>query len=570
MDKELVKKNDKKAKKVSISTREFIFDILFVICLVIFAIIISPKELQNDTFYTIKCGEYIFQNGIGNLTTDEFSWLDIPYCYPHWLYDLMIFIIYAKFGLDGIYISTIVFTVILGLLLYNTCLYVSKNRLVSSIISFLALYILSPYIAARAQLVTFILFAFEIYSIENFIKTKKIRYAIYLIIIAGLIAQLHVAVFPMFFIFILPYIAEFFIAMFIDANIDENIVKFLFKLIVKFSKKEDTKKKFSAKINKVEQNIKVRKSRIEKNRENPYKVKTEKNKVIWLLILIMIIAGFTGLLNPTGDTAYTYLYKTFKGNTTSSINEHLPTTLIESKNFAIALLVFIVILTFMDLKIKLRDLIMLVGVTYMAFSSRRQLAIFAIATAPILSKLIAEFFEKYDSKTCEKLLIKFTSIIGIILIIGGFGYFGYDSYKKNKNQEYINTSDYPVDACNWIKNNLDLSTLKIYNEYNYGAYLVYQGIPVFIDSRADLYSPEFNDVEGFAQAGDDIFSDALDIPSLSRGYEEIFEKYGVNHVMLYTNAKMCLLLDEDDNYNLLYDDDNFRVYERLNVNIDGE
>lgn len=570
MDKELIKKNDKKTKKISISKREFIFDILFIICLVIFAIIISPKELQNDTFYTVKCGEYIFQNGIGNLTTDEFSWLDLPYCYPHWLYDLSMYIVYAKFGLDGIYISTIMLTVILGLVLYNTCLYVSKNRIASSVINFLALYVITPYIAARAQLVTFILFALEIYSIENFLETKKIRYGIYLILIAGLIAQLHVAVFPMFFIFMLPYIAEFFIAMIIDANIGENFIKLVFKTRLKFSKKENVKKDCSAKINKIEQNIKIKKSKIEKNRENPYKVKVRKNTVTWFLLLIMALSVLTGLLNPTGDTAYTYLYKTFKGNTTSSINEHLPIPLIESKEFAISLLIFIVILTFIDLKITLRDLIMLAGVTYMALSSRRQLALFVIAGAPILAKLIADFFIKYDSKTCEKLLIKATSIIGMIIIIAGFSYFGYDSYKENKNIEYINSSDYPVDAAEWIKNNLDLSTLKIYNEYNYGAYLVYQGIPVFIDSRADLYSPEFNDVEGFAQAGEDVFSDALDIPSLSRGYEEIFEKYGVNHVILYANAKMCLLLDEDNNYSLLYDDEHFKVYERLNVNIDGE
>lgn len=40
------------------------FHILAVICIVIFCIAISPKELQNDTFYTIKIGEYITENGI--------------------------------------------------------------------------------------------------------------------------------------------------------------------------------------------------------------------------------------------------------------------------------------------------------------------------------------------------------------------------------------------------------------------------------------------------------------------------------------------------------------------------
>lgn len=34
--------------------------------------------------------------------------------------------------------------------------------------------------------------------------------------------------------------------------------------------------------------------------------------------------------------------------------------------------------------------------------------------------------------------------------------------------------------------------MKLFNEYNYGSYLLYKGVPVFIDSRADLYAPEFN------------------------------------------------------------------------------
>ena len=33
--------------------------------------------------------------------------------------------------------------------------------------------------------------------------------------------------------------------------------------------------------------------------------------------------------------------------------------------------------------------------------------------------------------------------------------------------------------------------MKIYNEYNYGSYLLFRGIPVFIDSRCDLYTKEY-------------------------------------------------------------------------------
>ena len=65
-------------------------------------------------------------------------------------------------------------------------------------------------------------------------------------------------------------------------------------------------------------------------------------------------------------------------------------------------------------------------------------------------------------------------------------------YKKVENDKYVNESTYPVQASEWILKNLDVKNIKLFNEYNYGSYLLYKGIPVFIDSRADLYAPEFN------------------------------------------------------------------------------
>ena len=52
-----------------------ILNIIAIISIIIFAFAISPKVLQNDTFYTIKIGEYILENGI--TMQDPFSWHNI-------------------------------------------------------------------------------------------------------------------------------------------------------------------------------------------------------------------------------------------------------------------------------------------------------------------------------------------------------------------------------------------------------------------------------------------------------------------------------------------------------------
>ena len=71
------------------------FNVLAIICIILFCFAVSPVSLQNDTFYTIKIGEYITQNGID--MQDHFSWhKDLAYTYPHWAYDTGIYLIYHK------------------------------------------------------------------------------------------------------------------------------------------------------------------------------------------------------------------------------------------------------------------------------------------------------------------------------------------------------------------------------------------------------------------------------------------------------------------------------------------
>ena len=73
------------------------FNIMAIILIAIFCISISPISFQNDTFYTIKVGEQIVKHGID--MKDHFSFHDLNYTYPHWLYDVVIYLIYSIGGL---------------------------------------------------------------------------------------------------------------------------------------------------------------------------------------------------------------------------------------------------------------------------------------------------------------------------------------------------------------------------------------------------------------------------------------------------------------------------------------
>ena len=89
--------------------------------------------------------------------------------------------------------------------------------------------------------------------------------------------------------------------------------------------------------------------------------------------------------------------------------------------------------------------------------------------------------------------------------------------------------------------------------------MIFRGIPVFIDSRADLYAPEFSGKQ------DDIFMDFIDTSSIGKFYEDTFKKYEMTHVITYKNSKMNMIITktQKDKYQELYSDKYFVIYKIL-------
>ena len=177
-------------------------------------------------------------------------------------------------------------------------------------------------------------------------------------------------------------------------------------------------------------------------------------------------------------------------------------------------------------------------------ASSRQITMFTIVGTVILTRLITQMFNEYNydyNKLIKSIMTPVVTIFLIVLVI-------FISYKQ------------AIPKKNLKFENIDLGKARFYNEYNYGSYMLFRGIPVFIDSRADLYAPEFNKKE-------DIFMDFINTSSIATFYEDTFKKYNITHVIVYENSKVNMIIKKtnDENYKKLYEDDNFVIYERLNV-----
>ena len=458
------------------------FNVLAIFCILIFSFALTPVTFQNDTYYTIKIGEHIVQTGQIDMQ-DPFSWHeDLPYTYNHWLYDVSTYLVYnlgENIGIGGfcaLYIATIILSMILGIVLYYVSCKLCKNQVVAFLVSMATMYLLKNFIAARAQLVTFILFALTILFIEQFISTKKKRYAIYLIIIPILIANLHCAVWPFYFVLYLPYVVEYMLAVLTDVQLYYFIaIKWNELKIKKLTKKGklDEIGKYQEKIAHLQLDKENGRQLRKKNETKAFKVIFKREDSVKWLMVIMLICTLTGLLTPIGTTPYTLLPKLMQGNTTQNISEHQPLTLINNRAMLIVFTVFLMFLIFTDTKLSLRDFFMLAGLTLLTFMTRRQASMFVIVCGFIFAKMSANFLRKYDKDGTDKVIKIMTSLLGKIFTVLLVILLSFIMYKGKINNEFVNSSSYPVKAADYILEELDINNMRLFNEYNYGSYLLY-------------------------------------------------------------------------------------------------
>ena len=123
---------------------------------------------------------------------------------------------------------------------------------------------------------------------------------------------------------------------------------------------------------------------------------------------------------------------------------------------------------------------MISGLCLLMLASRRQITMFCLVGVLIVNKMLYELIQLYTKNGLEKLTKIITGKVGYIIMIVVMLGLSYHFYEPKQDDDYIDESTYPVQACDYILGNIDLGKARFYNEYNYGSYMIYRGIPVFM------------------------------------------------------------------------------------------
>lgn len=531
--------------------------VILSIFIAIFTASLVFRTFQNDTYFNIAIGKHLLENGID--MKEHFTWAadDLYYSHSHWLFDIIIYVIYNAFGFTGLYISTIILSISIAITLFVLSSKLSKSPIISFFVTLFSIYIIKDCFTARSQIVSFFFFVIEIYCIEKFIDTNKLKYAI--IIIAGsiIVANMHAATWPLILILFLPYIASSLCNICTSKFIYTQCIKNLERKIAKLP---ETSKKIAEYQKDIEDYKRIINER--KSEYAEYKVVRKNNYNTKNLIILMIIVALTGLITPIHGTPYTYIIKSMFGPSNfengaisiNYINEMKPIVPVNSIAFLLFTIVLVAFLIFVPSKIRTEHGFLLAGLYLMALTSSRYVYLLVLIGTYVLVELISyttKLLIKDDIDILERIMVHPIAIGALIIL---FVPHSLSTLIARSQKQFVDEKAYPIAAVEYIKENIDYKNMRIYNSYNFGSYLMLHDIPVFIDSRLDVYCSEFNDT--------DIFRDFIYLQNGHEHYDDILDKYDCTHVLLQNDEIAYKYMIKDISYDVLYEDEYFTLFER--------
>ncbi len=498
-------------------TKNFLINTFFILLITCICMFTITKMCENDLFFDIRTGKDILKYGID--FKDHFSFIpNLTYLYHHWLYDLLIYAIYKYFSYGGIYILFLINFSLLGISIYFANKKYTNNTFLSFIVSIVTILICNFCIVTRVQAITYLLFFLETYFLERLYQTGLKRYTIFLLLNSIIILNFHMPLWLFSIILTIPFMIEMFL----------KLLKDNFKLLKKI---------------------------------NSQKIVLENTKNIPLFIITYLLLILSGLISPYRLQPYTFFLKVLGNKSYDIILEMQKTVIINYPILLIILLITLFIIIVLNVKIKLRDLLLFTGLFLFSLLANRNIIFIFLLMPTLITKILSYNFKLPTIKLKWKLLKKIYNFLLIIInnnyiitscivlliisIILGIKTLNLKTFNFLIDQEY------PVQSVKYIKKNLDYKNIKLYTEFNYGSFIAFNDIPIFIDSRAEVYIKEFN-------GGQDIITDYKNIGNYF-SYKSIFNKYDFDYALVYYGTDIAKSLERDNDYEILYNEDNIFI-----------
>lgn len=281
------------------------------------------------------------------------------------------------------------------------------------------------------------------------------------------------------------------------------------------------------------------------------RIQTEKcgKKVLIKRIIVLVLTIAVVWINPHGVSMYVYPFSNATDTTMLTyISEwsQLKFNNVTHLLFLVLPVIYFIYAFATKEKINIYEFIVELAFVVMTLKAVRFSTQLTIISFYLITKNVPFKQEKHFEQV-YKVLIQ-------ILII-------YLAYTGGLNIRNVYNNPYKLDIMpsdEIIETIKESNTTRLYNPYNVGGYLIYNGIETFVDGRADIYSR-------------DNFEDYASITVCEYGFEEKMEKYNFEAYLVEKDENLYDCLLNKDDVVLKAEDDNFAYFvkrENLSVGVD--
>ena len=524
------------------------------------------NRLDNDLWFLMNGGRYVLTQGLPYI--EPFTIHEgMHFVMQQWLSGVVFWSVYHMFGPVGIVVLMSCIDACIIYVLFLLYMVVSnRNFLVSTFLAaVVGIFCSMTFICSRPQIFSALLLLVEVLFLEKYSRQNKICFLYPLPALSVFLINMHAALWPMILVLLLPFV--------LDAVPLKG--KKLF-----FSEQE----------------------------------------VISLLpllicMVLMVVAAF---INPYGMEAMTYTSRSYGYELINRIVREMQPSVVTGL-FGKIMFFYTIFLSICYAKIKtpLRYVLTSLGTGYMAFSSVRNVFLFVLLGLFPLAYIFRNIrfeqvektsinyrkywfrnvficliivvigmgmYQKMDEIWEDILQMSFLGWTVIILLVGlfcaGMVYQVKDILTESKikfqNQAVIlsiclvafqvillidgryNHPEFEPKskpAIDYLLERVPAEQIILWTDYFDGNYAEFRGIKCYIDARAEVFLPENNWQR-------DVFQEYVDVEEHNLYYKDVLQQYAFNYLLVEKSDFFYLYLMQDADYKLIYDEGDFRIFEK--------
>lgn len=276
-------------------------------------------------------------------------------------------------------------------------------------------------------------------------------------------------------------------------------------------------------------------------------------RLAWITAISFLLAA----LNPNGPQIWLYPFSTLGSPAMQAYIQEWRSPdfhLAHFWPFGLMLLVGITSLLFSGRRPTWSELLLFGGTAAAGLLSARHIPLFAIVSAPIASRHLIvglqrmQFSPLLDDHQSTGPPTRIAAALNwAILLLALLTAVAWTATKVAGNDAAI-ASRYPVAAVDHLKQT-GLATARGYNSYNWGGYLIWRGLPVFVDGRADVYGDEF--LSYYRRAFD-----------IAADWRRPLDDFQVDYVLMEQGSALSVLLEASDQWKQDYSDGVAQIFVR--------